>query len=54
MKKVLFVITKSNFGGAQKYVYELAVAAQARGYEVAVALGGTGEKAAAVYPAGPD
>lgn len=25
MKKILYAITKSNFGGAQKYVYELAV-----------------------------
>lgn len=24
-KKVLFIITKSNFGGAQRYVYDLAM-----------------------------
>lgn len=42
--KILFVITKSNFGGAQKYVYELALAAKDRGWNVAVACGGTGEK----------
>jgi len=41
-KKVLYLITKSNFGGAQKYVYELAVGAQGAGYEVGVACGGTG------------
>lgn len=41
-KKILFLITKSNFGGAQKYVFELALAAKARGYLVSVACGGTG------------
>lgn len=44
--KILFLITKSNFGGAQKYVYELALAAQARGWLVSVACGGTGKKKA--------
>lgn len=42
-KKVLYVITKSNFGGAQKYVYELAIAAKHKGALVAVACGGKGE-----------
>ena len=42
--KIIYLITKSNFGGAQKYVYELALAAQARGWDVSVACGGTGEK----------
>ena len=37
-KKILYVITKSNFGGAQRYVYELATAMQER-YDVVV-LGG--------------
>ena len=40
--KILYVITKANWGGAQKYVYDLATAAQAAGNEVAVAAGGTG------------
>ncbi len=40
--KILYVITKANWGGAQKYVYDLATAAQAAGHEVAVAVGGTG------------
>ncbi len=44
--KILFLITKSNFGGAQKYVLELAVAAKKRGLNVIVACGGTGEKQA--------
>lgn len=40
---ILYVITKSNFGGAQKYVYDLACEAQNRGYAVHVACGNTGE-----------
>jgi glycosyltransferase involved in cell wall biosynthesis len=42
--KIIYLITKSNFGGAQKYVFELAVAAKNRGCAVIVACGGTGEK----------
>lgn len=42
-KKILYIITKSNFGGAQKYVYELATEMKKLGYEVAVACGGKGE-----------
>ncbi len=41
-QKILFVITKSNFGGAQRYVFELATRLKSDGYEVAVALGGEG------------
>ncbi len=41
MKKILFVITKSNFGGAQRYVYDLATSLTEQ-YEVVVALGGDG------------
>jgi len=40
--KILFVITKSNFGGAQRYVYELATRFKSEGYDAAVALGGDG------------
>ena len=40
--RILYVITKANWGGAQKYVYDLATAAKAAGHEVAVAVGGTG------------
>jgi glycosyltransferase involved in cell wall biosynthesis len=47
-KKVLYIITKSNFGGAQKYVFELATGAQAAGYNVTVACGGTGLAGAAL------
>ncbi len=41
-EKILFVITKSNFGGAQRYVFELATRLKKDGNEVAVALGGSG------------
>ena len=42
-KRILYVITKAaTFGGAQRYVYELAVSAKAHGYEVAVAAGSEG------------
>lgn len=40
--RLLYVITKANWGGAQRYVYDLATAAKAHGFEVAVATGGTG------------
>ncbi len=38
-KKILFIITKSNFGGAQRYVYELATQLPKEEFEVAVACG---------------
>ena len=41
-KKVLYVITKSNFGGAQRYVYELATDLPSDQYTTAVAAGGNG------------
>lgn len=41
-KRILFVITKSNWGGAQVYVYRLATKLKEAGADVAVALGGTG------------
>lgn len=43
--KILYLITKSNWGGAQKYVYDLATAFSARKCDVAVAFGGSGELA---------
>lgn len=43
MTKILYLITKSNWGGAQKYVYDLALAARERGLDVVVMLGGNGE-----------
>lgn len=40
--KVLFVITKSNFGGAQHYVYDLARGLPRDTFETVVACGGSG------------
>jgi len=40
--KVLFLITKSNWGGAQRYVYDLAVGLPKDEFEVAVTAGGDG------------
>ena len=41
-KKILYIITKSNFGGAQRYVYDLAVNLPKKDFEIAVAMGGDG------------
>lgn len=38
-KKVLYVVTKSNFGGAQRYVFDLATSLPKDAYEVVVAAG---------------
>ncbi|MFQ5661900.1 MAG: glycosyltransferase family 4 protein [Candidatus Paceibacteria bacterium] len=40
--KVLYVITKSNWGGAQRYVFDLATSISKNGYEAVAALGGNG------------
>lgn len=42
-KRILYVITKSNWGGAQKYVYDLAHTDKKNRNDVAVACGGRGE-----------
>lgn len=42
-KKILYCITKSNWGGAQRYVYDLATNLPSDKYEVAVILGGNGK-----------
>ncbi len=44
--KILLVITKSNWGGAQRYVFDLAQALKMHGDDVGVVAGGTGRKAA--------
>lgn len=41
-KKVLYVVTKSNWGGAQRYVYDLATNLNSQKFESIVAMGGTG------------
>lgn len=40
--RILYVITKANWGGAQRYVYDLAVAAKDAGHEVLVVSGSEG------------
>lgn len=40
--KILYVITKSNWGGAQRYVYDLATNLPKENFEPVVALGGNG------------
>lgn len=42
-KKILYLITKSNWGGAQRYVYDLATHLPKNEYDVVVACGGSGE-----------
>jgi glycosyltransferase involved in cell wall biosynthesis len=42
-KKILYVITKSNWGGAQRYVHDLATNITKSDYTILVALGGQGE-----------
>ncbi len=40
--KILFIITKSNLGGAQRYVFDLVTALPTNIFDTIVALGGTG------------
>lgn len=40
--KIIYGITKSNFGGAQRYVFDLARHAKAAGHDVSVLCGGEG------------
>ncbi len=40
--KILYVITKSNWGGAQRHVFDLATAMKDKGHDVWVAVGGNG------------
>ena len=42
LMKILYLITKSNWGGAQRHVFDLAVASKNNGHDVVVALGGDG------------
>ncbi len=41
-KRILYAVTKSNWGGAQRYVYDLATSLPPTEYEVAVVAGGNG------------
>lgn len=46
MQKILYVITKSNWGGAQRYVFDLAAALPKQEWQVSVVMGGSGEAGA--------
>jgi len=50
--KILYVITKSNWGGAQRHVFDLSTAMKARGHDVWVALGGEGRLKSELEKAG--
>jgi len=41
--KILYVITKSNWGGAQRYVYDIATSLDKEAFDIAVAAGGNGD-----------
>lgn len=51
-KKILYVITKSNWGGAQKYVHDLAVSLPKDRFEPVVVFGGAGALEAKLKEAG--
>ncbi len=51
-KKVLFLITKSNWGGAQRYVYDLATNLNKEQFEPVVAMGGDGVLSDMLHNAG--
>jgi glycosyltransferase involved in cell wall biosynthesis len=51
-KKVLFLITKSNWGGAQRYVFDLATNLDPLAFQSIVAFGGNGELADKLTEAG--
>lgn len=51
-KKILYLITKSNWGGAQRYVYDIATSLPKDRFETVVALGGNGELAKKLTEAG--
>lgn len=50
--KVLIAITKANWGGAQRYVFDVAVASMQKGFEVSVAFGSRGLMAEKLQEAG--
>jgi len=51
-KKVLYVITKSNWGGAQRYVFDMATNISKEGYDVEVVVGGDGVLVEKLHSAG--
>ncbi len=53
-KKVLILITKSNWGGAQRYVFDIATSLSKDEYDVEVMAGGNGELITKLKDAGID
>ena len=51
-KRVLFIVTKGSWGGAQRYVFDVATGLAARNYEVSVAAGGGSELLSALSKEG--
>jgi len=51
-KKILYLITKASWGGAQRYVYDLATSLPKADFEVVVAAGGSGLLATKLSGAG--
>ncbi len=41
-KRILYVITKAHFGGAQRYIYDLATGLPKKNFDITVAMGGEG------------
>ncbi len=52
--RILYVITKANWGGAQRYVFDLAVSARKEGNDVLVVSGNEGELTERLRNAGVD
>ena len=52
MKKILFLITKSNWGGAQRYVHDLAIDLPKQDFETVVACGENGPLVTKLQSAG--
>jgi len=50
--KILYIITKANWGGAQKYVFDLSTQAKGAGFEVVVAYGNPGKLGVSLEGAG--
>jgi glycosyltransferase involved in cell wall biosynthesis len=51
-KKILYLVTKGNWGGAQRYVFDLATALHAKGARVSVAYGAPGQLGGKLRAAG--
>lgn len=43
-KKILYVVTQAEMGGAQRYIYDLATSLEAQNYDISVAIGQSHDK----------